>query len=183
MKNWPAWLPCPSAWMSALFLTIFAGSIAIWSQRINDLGMYLAKYSHRFTFGCGILAIVFPIIAVAVIHHFFHVFLDTCFPDSQASEGTRTQGFFPTAFSWWEGLYSWLVLVLATILTAGIIGMIMSYEDILRSLYVWQRVWYKLDYLLTFPTFVWVVVAAYLYQFEHVVRQKFMAAKPAEASK
>lgn len=183
MKNSFPWFPCPSAWLSALFLTLFAGSIAVWSERIGNLGVHLSQYSHRFNFGCGLLAIVFPIIAIAFIHHVFHVFLDTCLPDPQVPESTRTRGLFPTTFSWWEGLYGWLVLVLATILTGGILGIILSEQEIWRSLYVWQRVWYKFDYLFTFPTILWLIVAAYLYQFEHVVRQNFMSARSSESGR
>jgi hypothetical protein len=175
MRNWPAWFPCPNAWMSALVLTIFAGSILAWSEKIAELGNHLTRYSYRVSAGCGILAIVFPIIIVAVMHHIFHVFLDNCIPDSQTPQTERTTGVSPSLISWWEGLYSWLVLVLATILSVGIVAVFLPESELYRLIYLWNRVWYKLDYLITFPTLIWLVVAAYLYQFEHLVRQRLMS--------
>lgn len=65
----------------------------------------------------GTAVILSPIIVTAFIHHYFHLLLNRFLPKIQAPEVMGVKGTFPTLVSWWEGLYSWLVMVMSFLMT------------------------------------------------------------------
>jgi hypothetical protein len=99
-----------------------------------------------------------------------NLFLDKFFPDSRLSEADRIKGFWPTLASWWEGLYGWLVILMATILCVGIGGLFLPRVEQISYMLLDPN---KFRYLFSPPFILWIFSAAYLYQFEAVMRLQF----------
>lgn len=171
----PYWFPNLNAWLSAVFLLLLTGGLGVCVKAAWQMGNSLAHISPRLTILFGLLGLICPIILIAFAHHLLHLFLDRFFPDSRSPEMTNVQGWFPGLISWWEGLYGWLVLILSTIISAGILGVIYYSSSSLASLYFFLSSWDKAKHLFTVPSIAWVIIAACLYQFEFVVRQYFTA--------
>lgn len=174
MKNWPTWIPSPGAWMNAILLTLLMGAVAYGVNLTGQLGQFLERnLSSRLGLTFGVLAILSPILVIAVAHHLLHLFLDRFFPDTQFPEMGRTEGIFPGLISWWEGLYGWLVIVLSIMLSIAIIGAFFPSDSsgyailgYIQMLFSWNRP----EHLLSAPTIGRTIIAAYFYQFEYLVR-------------
>lgn len=119
----------------------------------------------------GVLAILSPILFIAIIHHFLNLLLDVLFPNKELLKLDKVQGLNPGLISCWKDLYSWKVIFLATILTIGILDILLIDVSSVKYLYNSDRS----DLLLSVTVIVWVTAAAYLYQFEHLVRRSVVA--------
>lgn len=155
---------------------MLTGLLSISAQRIVFIDYKWMEQYPRLVFLLSTLALASPIIIVAYIHHLIQLVLDRLDPDGASDTKLKGIGaFFPMVMSWWEGLYAWLVLLLSTILSAGILGTIIPWQDpnqildTLVQLYDMLMDMNKLKYLFSQVTIIWILVAAYLYQFEHVV--------------
>lgn len=171
----PYWFPNLSAWMSAIFLLLLTGGLGVCLQAIWRMGTAFAYTSPRLSIFFTLLGLVFPIILIAFAHHLLHLFLDRFFPASRLPGMNNVQGWLPSLMSWWEGLYGWLVLILATIVSVGILGIIYYSPASLSSLYLFLWSWDKAKHFFTLPSIAWIVIAACLYQFEFVVSRHLMA--------
>jgi hypothetical protein len=131
----------------------------------------------------GTLALLSPIAMIAFGHHWMNLSLDRFFPGSRISDADAVSGYWPTLTSWWEGLYGGVVIILSTILCFGIGGMLMPFHtdtagarsalDAIYQIFMMLADLNKLKYLFSPPFIVWVFSAAYLYQFEFVMRRHF----------
>jgi hypothetical protein len=74
--------------------------------------------------------------------------------------------------SWWEGFYGWMAIALALAVSSMIEIISSSSFNSLYNLLGW---WDELRDLFTLPTLYRVITAAYLYQFEYLVRNHLMA--------
>ncbi|PZD70741.1 hypothetical protein C1752_09717 [Acaryochloris thomasi RCC1774] len=175
MKIRSTWIPYPGAWLSAVLLLLLTGAIAYGGQVFLQMGYPLIQFSPNVGILFGLLALLMPIFVVAIAHHTLHLFLDHFFPDSQTSAQKKVQGFFPNLMSWWEGLYGWQVIVLSTLITAGLISGFTTPDVSYANLYSLLSAWDKTRYIFTFPTLIWIVISAYLYQFEHLVHRHLMS--------
>lgn len=105
--------PYPGSWLSALMLSVLmTGFVALLKQ--NNLVLNFAtKWLDRPEVLTTILIIILilPIPAIALFHHFFLSRVIPTIPEEKINH----QGLFPGLISWWESLYSWLVLVLSTL--------------------------------------------------------------------
>jgi len=174
MKNWPAWIPVPNAWMSAVLLVLLTGSLAFVVRLIWQMGYFMARFLPPVAISFGVLALLSPIVIIAIFHHLLHLFLDRFFPETRSPEMDRDLGWFPSLMSWWEGLMGWSVILLATLTTLGIVSPFLPSWRSLYPLYSMFLAWDKTHYLFKIPTVVWVIVAAYVYHFEHVVRHHLL---------
>lgn len=179
MNRLPDWIPNFASWMSAVFLLFLTGGLALGVRLTWQMAASVGQLSPRLGIFLAMVGLLLPISLIAIAHHLLHLFLDRFFPDSRSSELGTAKGFFPGLMSWWEGLYGWMVLILSTLISAGILGFLfyspsrfsLWMVDLFTLLYSWD----KGTNLLTIPAIVWIVVAACLYQFEHVVRQHLIA--------
>ncbi len=172
MNNWSIWFPTSNSWLSAAFLTLLTSGLAASAAFAWQIALFLARISPQFGLIFGMIAVLSPIILVAIMHHLLHLILDRFFPETQLPGMTGNTGVLPGLMSWWEGLYSWLVIVLATVLSTAIIGsfpLSLSFLDNLVNLWDRARPFFRLS------TLVWVLIAAYLYHFEHLVQQRLMS--------
>jgi hypothetical protein len=179
MRNWPTWIPNPNAWMSAIVLILLWRGIAVVIRIIFQLGDPLIATSPKLRILLYFAAVLSPILTIAVAHHFLHLFLDRYAPSSRSPEMSTTEGLLPSLMSWWEGFYGWMVIALA-IAVSSMIQIISSPS--FNSLYDMLAWWDELRDLFTLPTLYWVITAAYLYQFEYLVRHHLMAVGSATQS-
>ncbi len=58
----------------------------------------------------GLIFFVFPIVAIAFLHHWLHRWLDKTFPDTRLPDDPLDNfGVVPGLVSWWEGFYGWAI--------------------------------------------------------------------------
>ena len=164
---YPSWFPYPRSWMSAVFLSIIAGGLSTAANKIAEVGFYLSRNSPRLDFLFVVFAILSPIFFIAVAHHWLHIIMDRLAPDPQSAR-TIEISFFPGIVSWWEGLYGWVVITLSLLLTVSILGFLFPAFNFIE----FATDWHKIEKFFTPQTLVWVTIAAYFYQFEHLVRQR-----------
>ncbi len=166
-KNlWAAWVPDSYSWlkafMLALSMTVFldlgriAGTIGYLSVEFADMPEAIAI--------AGILALLSPILAIAVIHHLFSWGFSRV-KNQPAQSGVRKH-LFPGLQSWWQGMYAWLVIILSTLITTALCTLLMplfnlNYEKIMQGSNRWGEI-----ELLAWLAVIWIGTAAGLYQFE-----------------
>jgi hypothetical protein len=172
MRNWPAWIPNPTAWMSAILLILLFRGISVVIRIIFQMGEPLMAISPKLRVLLYLAALLSPIVAIAVAHHWLHMFLDRYAPHTRSPGMSATEGLLPSLMSWWEGFYGWMAIALA-VLVSSMIQVISSPS--FNSLYDTLAWWDELRDLFTLPTLYRVIIAAYLYQFEHLVRHHLMA--------
>ena len=183
MKNWPVWIPYPGSWLSALFLLLLGSGLTYAAAWLLHLGTALGQISPRLATLVWFLAMLSPIALIAIAHHFLHLLLDRFFPDTQLLEVGKTEGPLPSLMSWWEGLYGWLILVLAPLITMGILGTFFFSStsfasELHKALKILTEIfssWDNARHILRLPTLLWIAIAAYLYQFQHLAHQRLMA--------
>lgn len=180
MNKWPAWIPNPNAWMSAILLILLARGLAVVIRIIFQMGGSLMEVSPKLKILLYFAALLSPILVVTLTHHWLHVFLDRFYPNTVSPEIGRTQGLLPSLMSWWEGLYGWMALSLAFLVSNFILAMLFSPS--FKSLYGMLEWWDELRDLFTVYTLVRVITAAYIYQFEHLVRHHLMSVGSATSS-
>lgn len=111
----PVWIPYPNAWLSALMLSVLMGTSLGILRRYADSLYNLPKWSNtpeQLTI-IVILSLILPIPAIALFHHLFLSRFMSPIPGERIN---ATTGFFPGLISWWESLYSWLVIILSTLI-------------------------------------------------------------------
>jgi hypothetical protein len=172
MRNWPAWIPNPTAWMSAILLILLFRGIFVVIRIIFQIGEPLMAISPKLRFLLYFATLLSPILVIAVAHHLLHMFLDHYAPSSRSPGMSQTEGLLPSLMSWWEGFYGWMAIGLA-IVVSGLIQII--FLPSFNSLYDMLAWWDELRDLFTLPTLYRVITAAYLYQFEYLVRNHLMA--------
>ena len=172
MRNWPAWIPNPTSWMSAILLILLWRGIAVVIRMIFQMGELLMETSPKLRFLLYFAALLSPILVIAVTHHLLHIILDRYAPSSRSPGMTRTEGLLPTLMSWWEGFYGWMAIALAVVVSSMIQVISLPSFNSLYDLLAW---WDELRDLFTLPTLYRVITAAYLYQFEYLVRHHLMA--------
>lgn len=179
MRNWPTWIPNLNAWMSAILLILLVRGIAVVIKIMAQYGYSLLEISPKLRIFFYFLALLSPILVIAVAHHLLHQFLEWYAPSHQSRGMGRAEGVFPTLMSWWEGFYGWMAIALAIVVSFMIEILSSRSYNSLYELLAW---WDELKDLFTLPTLYRVVIAAYLYQFEYLVRNHLMAVGSASES-
>lgn len=173
--KYPKWFPYPSAWLNAILLGLLTG---------------LAGYVMRVFFWAGIgamamtedpepvvllsaLALLSPIVVIAIVHHCIHLLLSRLAPKIQAPEIGKITGLFPGLFSWWEGLWSWTVMMTGILVTFIIALLTYEHFDIVLDSYTTKS---DEERFISFLSFVFLVFAAYLYQFAYLIEQRLRKA-------
>ncbi|MCL1467789.1 hypothetical protein [Argonema galeatum] len=179
MNNLPGWIPKPSSWLSAVLLILLVRGIAVAIGRIFEMGYSLMDLSPKMQILLYFALLLSPIPVVAIAHHWLNVFLDRYSPNTRSPELGKIEGILPGLMSWWEGLYGWMTIALAMLLSGMIRFMFFFSYDSLYEMLGW---WDELRNFFTIYTLIRVVAAAYLYEFEHTVRHHLMAAGAANQS-
>jgi hypothetical protein len=179
MRNWPNWIPSATAWMSAILLILLVRGLFVVLRIIFQQGESLMAISPKLRIILYFAALLSPILVIAVAHHLLQIVLDRYFPNTRSPEISSDLGQLPTLMSWWEGFYGWMAITLAMVVS-GMIQVISSPS--FNSLYDMLGWWDELRDLFTLPTLYRVITAAYLYQFESLVRHHLMAVGSASHS-
>jgi hypothetical protein len=179
MRNWPNWIPSATAWMSAILLILLVRGLSVVLRIIFQQGESLMAISPKLRIVLYFAALLSPILVIAVAHHLLQIVLDRYFPNTRSPEISSALGQLPTLMSWWEGFYGWMAIALAMVVS-GMIQVISSPS--FNSLYDMLGWWDELKDLFTLPTLYRVITAAYLYQFESIVRHHLMAVGSASHS-
>ena len=179
MRNWPNWIPSATAWMSAILLILLVRGLSVVLRIIFQQGESLMAISPKLRIVLYFAALLSPILVIAVAHHLLQIVLDRYFPNTRSPEISSNLGQLPTLMSWWEGFYGWMAIALAMVVS-GMIQVISSPS--FNSLYDMLGWWDELKDLFTLPTLYRVITAAYLYQFESLVRHHLMAVGSASHS-
>lgn len=172
MRNWLNWIPAPTAWMSAILLILLMRGLGVIIRIIFHMGDLMIEISPKLRIVLYFAALLSPILVIAVAHHLLHILLDRFFPNTRSPEISSNLGQLPSLMSWWEGFYGWMAIALAIVISL-MIETISSPS--LNSLYNMLAWWDELRDLFTLPTLYRVITAAYLYQFEYIVRHHLIS--------
>ena len=115
LPSLPVWIPYPNAWLSALMLSVLMGTFLGILRRYADSLYNLPKWSNT-PEQLTVIVILFLILPIPAIALFHHLFLSRFMSPIPGERINVTSGFFPGLFSWWESLYSWMVIVLSTLI-------------------------------------------------------------------
>ncbi len=125
------------------------------------------------------LLILSPIWSIAYIHHWINLLLEKSSSERKTKSDPLT-GAFPTLVSWWEGMYAWLVINIATCICVSIGGLFIPTHDrhynilgFLFYIYTMLLDITKFKYLLSGPFIFWMISAAYLYEFQFRIQRYF----------
>lgn len=177
MKTWPKWLPSANSWMSAVLLVLLMRGISEIVKIIMSLGDSLAQIVPNLRLVLYGAALLSPIVAIAVTHHLLHGVFDRWFPETRIPEVNPTRGIFPSLMSWWEGFFGWQTIALIT-LVGSLFQFLFVPSFSSLSYPLFHNVfgtWDELKEFFKVTNLVRICTAAYLYQFEHLVRQHLMS--------
>ncbi|NES20076.1 MAG: hypothetical protein F6K41_14375 [Symploca sp. SIO3E6] len=172
MQKLPSWIPNPNAWMSAILLLLLIRGISAVINIIFQMGESLMEISPKIRIVLYFCALLSPILVIAVVHHWLHIFLDRFFPNTRSPEIETPQGFFPGLMSWWEGFYGWGAIALALLISTTVTIIFLPSFNSLSQLLDW---WDEVKSFFTVPMLISLVTIAYLYQLEHLVRQHLIS--------
>lgn len=167
----PNWIPSLTAWMNSILLILLMRGLAVLIRIIAQMGQDLSSISPKLHIVLYFAAILSPILVVALAHHLLQMILDRYSPDTRSPESRSQLGPLPSLMSWWEGFYGWMAIALAFVVS-NLIEVIFSRSLDSYELLGW---WNELKDLFTLPTLYRVIIVAYLYQFEHLVRTHLMS--------
>jgi hypothetical protein len=173
----PSWIPAPRAWISAVALILL---MLVWQHAIAYLWVIISLLINwwvhlppKFWYLLSLFASLSPIFLVAFLHHWLHKLMDNFFPETRLPETETVPGVFPGVMSWWQGLYGWLVNVLATTIAYSIIALFSPQTELFNILSWFTQ---RTVHLHTATIIIQIIIAAGLYQFEYVVHQRLIRA-------
>ncbi|NJR61885.1 MAG: hypothetical protein HC769_25485 [Cyanobacteria bacterium CRU_2_1] len=171
--KYPKWFPYPSSWLNAILLAFLTGLVGYVMQGLiwTGFGMSVMVDAPEPVIIMSVVAILSPIVVIAAVHHIIHLFLTQFAPKLQAPEIGKTTGLFPGLFSWWEGLWSWMTMMVSILMC--LIIMILAHEGFNVSFdknSVNSEV--DIERLSGFLGCIWLTITAYLYQFTYLAEQR-----------
>lgn len=167
--RWPSWFPYPTAWLKAIVLYGFlrlAGKLLNFAENFAYGLVRLAESPIVILY--IILAILSPIALIAVTHHLIHQVITRRFPSIQSPMVKK----YPLFMSWWEGLYGWLVIAIANLITFMVAFVVFGFSD---------PFWNSDVELLV--GVVWILVSAGLYQSEYFAFNRAAIANSSETKR
>jgi len=174
----PYWLPNVRSWFNAVALILLMIGIGYLTDYVGDIIRFLVDSAPWLIGAFLFLLFAFPIVSIAFLHHWLHTFLDVFFPASRFPEDELQAGWFPSIFSWWEAIFGWTSYVLASVSVLFFLGIFTTYSNLFNLLYIWGQSLSTSGFSLPSARFtiLQIIVAAYLYQLEFLVRQRLVAA-------
>ena|SRR4028118_452415 len=100
MRDWTAWIPSPTAWMSAVLLILLFRGISVVIRIIFQMGDSLMAVSPKLRILLYFAALLSPILMIAIAHHLLQIFLDRYFPNTRSPEISSNLGLLPSLMSW-----------------------------------------------------------------------------------
>lgn len=186
-SRWPKWFPYPSSWFRALILIPLITSIVWGSFIFAGLWSYLLlsiTNSQEVLFLAGGLMLLLPTLSLAYVHYFFSLLR------GQQALSTSWLRWLPSRKCLWLGFYDTVVLVLCTIITLIVLELLIPQVQVCNSYETAEQIAtcrefiktdlgkYAIQYHLNeIAVVIWVILPAYLYQDEYLIRQRFFPDK------
>jgi hypothetical protein len=181
MSRLPRWLPHPAALISALLLTLFAGLLAWVAARIASPIDEVMRHSLRLGVLLAVAAAASPVVFLALVHSTCSGVVVDRFLGS--SRGRSPGGVVPGVLSWYSGLFSCGVVLLASMVSLSV-SLLWSPEEggqawslAMSRLMVDPSPFASLRAALTLPGFAWFVSAAYLFHSARAVERRWREAR------
>lgn len=140
------------------------------------------------------LILLLPIPLIAWGHHYLYLLLDRYYPEILPAPRIRVTGYFPGIISWWHGLYGLLIIILALLLSDSILSILpwLSFDSSVGDFQISDleisannriNLWIRIALMIfgqpIYRPFlrlvIWIITAAYLYQFEFSFRQHLIS--------
>ncbi|YAF99042.1 MAG: hypothetical protein AB3A66_29035 (plasmid) [Nodularia sp. CChRGM 3473] len=169
--HWPSWLPYPSCWLKSFLLMLFLRIITFVSENLVKLGYNIAQFtsSPELLAIFLIVALLSPIAIISFTHHYLHLLLGRFITEIQAPEVGIVKGLVPKLMSWWEGLYSWLVIILSTLVAAFFCTLILPIFHLSLTKPLETYTQFERQIIVIFGI-LWLITGAFIYQIEYLVR-------------
>lgn len=182
--KYPKWFPYPSAWLNAILLALLASGAAYIIRTIFYNGIELAIFleSPSLLISCTIGSLLSPIFLIAIVHHFIHRFISAVAPKLHDPELGNLKGCFPSLLSWWEGLWSWTVLAVTTLLILWLGGMTFSSFGLTLDDFASPYISSNEERFYSFLSFMWLILTAYFYHFHYWIEHIFRGKNSARSS-
>lgn len=174
-SNWYVWFPYPSSWIKAIFITIFLNVIVL-IVRVTAITGYLTAViinSPNTIVFFGIFALLTPIPVIAFAHHLLHLFISKYISGIQTPEMKNTQGMKIKIFSWWEGLYGWLTIIVSTMIAIALCTYLLPLFNLDFTIPV-AKYTPKQKQIITIFSITFTIAAALLYQFEYCFKRRLL---------
>ncbi len=187
-----------SGWVFYFLVLLFSFIIVILPEFIQfiitGIISFLVSFFNNFITLVSPLVLLSPIPIIAFAHHYLYFLLDKYYPDLNPSERGRITGYFPNIVSWWHGLYGLLVIIFGMLISDAVLSIVplissssfnceflqFSGSEPLAANHIsfWVRIALMIFTRPIYSPFmrlvIWLISAAYLYQFEFQVRQHFV---------
>ena len=141
------------------------------------------------------LVLLLPIPTVAFAHHYLYLLLDRFYPDLDSAERGRVTGYVPNLVSWWHGLFALVVVIMAMLVSDSVLSILpwlthnaadciaAQTSEINVNATTRVGLWFEIALMiLRQPIYrpflrlvIWIITAAYLYQFEFTFREHLIA--------
>jgi len=174
-SNWYVWFPYPTSWMKALFIMIFLNVLIFIIRVTATTGFLTAEITNKpntIVF-FGILALLTPIPVIAFAHHLLHLLLGKYISAIQTPEMKNTQGMKIQIFSWWEGLYGWLIIIISTMIATALCTFLLPLFNLDFSIQV-ANYTSSQEQIITIFGITFILAAALLYQFEYCFKRRLL---------
>ncbi len=168
----PVWIPYPNAWLSALMLSVLMGTFLGILRRYADSLYNLPKWSNA-PEQLTVIVILFLILPIPAIALFHHLFLSRFMSPIPGEKINATSGFFPGLISWWESLYSWMVIVLSTLIATLICTPFLPFFQLNYAKIAATYVDNPSNLRLAFAG-VWILCAAIFYQVAYLFKARLV---------
>ncbi len=161
--------PRAGAWMSAFALAVFTGLLTAIVRFFWTTGFaMMVANAPRIGALLWTVGLISPIFVIAFGNNVMHKVLD------RIAKRKTPRRWMPGLMSFWAGLYSWGVLMLSAWFSVGVV-LVIHPQGSLHAYINLFRLDSGLASLLSIPTIVFIVTAAFLFQFERRVRERIAA--------
>lgn len=138
------------------------------------------------------LILLLPIPIIAFAHHYLYLLLNRYYPDLDSAERGRVTGYFPSIVSWWHGLFALLVIIMAMLFSDSLLSIVpwlnFNFSDYnflpqVSNVEIYGNgrisMWVRMALMILgqpiyrpfMRLIIWIIAAAYIYQFEFSLRQ------------
>lgn len=171
-KLYPKWIPYPSSWLRAVILILVLGPtgtlislLGFWGGVETLLAGSTGDLLLSGVFQCLAIAALVLLLPIAILAYVYHVL--TLILNAKSISAKHPRG-FPTWRSWREGLTG--VIVMGLSLSLSILVVLWYRPDLLGDRdFMTQS---EKETIAAFGASIWFISAAYLYQWDYLVREK-----------
>lgn len=168
---WPLWFPFPICWLKSVCLCLLLTGVFYLIGIIAGLNYQgfksFADNPELLTI-LMILALLLPIPVIAFGQEIFLLFLMGFLKKVPI---VPNQSIFPGLMSWWEGLYSWLVFIISSLIVTAILEVILPIFNLGFGWFLEpDSGLLKVAIILSF----WLMIAASFYQIEFLFKRSLI---------